>query len=125
MSAGNDGMLKGFGNVAAMLKQAQALRGQVAEMQERLGRERVFGSAGGGMVMVEANGQQKIIGCRIDPSLLDDKEMLEELLTAATNQALEKSREAAAREMEQMTGGLNIPGLGDALSKMVNGTAEE
>jgi DNA-binding YbaB/EbfC family protein len=111
-------MLKGLGNMASMLKQAHALRGQVAEMQERLARARVQGSAGGGMVMVEANGQQNILGVRIDPSVLDDKEMLEDLLVAATNQALEKSREAAAREMEQVTGNFNVPGLGEALAKM-------
>ena len=118
-------MLKGLGNLASMLKQAQALRGQMADMQERLGRARVHGSAGGGMVMVEANGQQNILGFRIDPSILNDREMLEELLVAATNQALEKSREAAAREMEQMTGNLNVPGLGEALAKMGLGDGGE
>lgn len=111
-------MLKGLGNIASLMKQMQALRGQASEMQERLARARVHGSAGGGMVMVEANGQQKILGYRIDPSLLDDKEMLEDLLVAATNQALEKSSEAAARELEQITGNFNVPGLGEALSKM-------
>lgn len=113
-------MLKGLGNLASLMKQAQEMQGRMSEMQERLGRMKVEGSAGGGMVVVEANGQQRILGVRVEESLLNsgDKEVLEDLLVAATNQALEKAKEAAAREMSEIAGGLNVPGLDEALSKL-------
>lgn len=120
-------MLKGFGNLASVLKQAQQFQGRMAEMQQRLGRQRVQGTAGGGMVTVEANGQQKILAFQIDDSLLQsaDREMLEDLLTAATNQALEKAKEAGAQEMARMTGEMDVPGLGEALSKLGLGGTEQ
>ena len=85
-----------------------------------MGALHVEGSASGGMVRVEANGQQKILAIHLEDSLLEnpDREMLEDLVVAATNQALDKSREAAAEEMAKLTGNLDIPGLGDALSQM-------
>ena len=113
-------MFKGIGDIASMLKQAREMQGRMQEMQESLAKRRVEGTAGGGMVNVEASGQQKILGIRIEESLLEsqDREMLEDLLVAATNQALDKAREAAAEEMSQVTGNLDLPGLGDALSKL-------
>ncbi|QDT42670.1 Nucleoid-associated protein [Gimesia alba] len=112
-------MFKGLGNIAGMMKQFSEMQGKMQEMQDKLGQLRFEGSAGGGMVNVEANGQQKILGCKIDQTLFDsgDKEMIEDLLIAATNQALDKAREGAAEEMAQITGGMNIPGLEEALSK--------
>jgi len=112
-------MFKGLGNIAGMMKQFSEMQGRMQEMQDKLGKLRFEGSAGGGMVTVEANGQQKVLAIKIDQTLLDsgDKEMLEDLLAAGTNQALEKAREGAAAEMAQITGGMNIPGLEEALSK--------
>ena len=113
-------MFKGLGNIASLMKQAQEMQGRMGEMQETLGRLRVEGSAGGGMVTVEASGQQKILNVRVEKSLFEsgDQEMLEELVVAATNQALEKAKELAAEEMAKVTGNLNLPGLNEALSKM-------
>ena len=113
-------MLKGLGNLASIYKQAQEIQGRMSEMQDKLGRLRVQGVAGGGMVTVDANGQQKILDVHVEPSLLQtgDAELLEELLVAASNQALEKAREAAAQEMSKLTGDINIPGLSEAISKM-------
>ena len=113
-------MFKGLGNLAGMLKQAQEMQGRMAKMQEDLAQVRVEASVAGGMVTVEANGQQKILTIRIEPSLLEDsdREMLEDLLVAATNLALDKAKEAAAAEMGKLTGSLEIPGLGDALSQL-------
>lgn len=113
-------MFKGIGNIASMLKQAREMQERMQEMQEVLAKRRVEGAAGGGMVTVAANGQQKILGIRIEESMLQsqDREMLEDLLVAATNQALDKAREAAAEEMSHVTGNLDLPGLGDALSKL-------
>jgi nucleoid-associated protein EbfC len=112
-------MFKGLGNLAGLLKQAQEMQGRMSDMQEKLAQTRVEGEAGGGMVVVEATGQQKIISCKFDPSLLaaGDQEMLEDLVVAAVNQALDKSRDAAQEEMSHLTGNLNLPGLDDALSK--------
>ena len=112
-------MLKGIGNLAAMFKQVQQFQGRMSEFQEHLGQVRVEGQAGGGMVTVEASGHQKILNIRVEESLLenDDREMLEDLLVAAVNQALDKAKEAAAEEMSKMTGDMNLPGLDEALSK--------
>ncbi len=98
-------MFKGLTNFAAILKEAQQIQGRAEEMQAKLGQLRVQGSAGGGMVVVEASGLQRILSIKIEPSLLDgsDSEMLEDLLVSATNQALEKGAQAAADEMAKMT----------------------
>lgn len=103
-----------------MLKQAQEMQQRLQELQEGLGKLRVEGTAGGGLVTVEATGQQRIVAVRVDPSLLraEDQEMLEELVAAATNQALDKARQAAADEMTKLTGGLEVPGMQEALSKL-------
>jgi len=112
-------MLKGLGNLATLMKQAQEMQGRMSEMQEKLADIKVEGNAGGGMVSVTATGQQKITSIQVDPALLqaEEKEMLEDLLVAATNQALDKAKQAAASEMGQLTGDMNIPGLNDALAK--------
>ncbi len=113
-------MFKKIGNVFSMMKQAQQMQGRMSEMQEKLSHVRVEGAAGGGLVTVEANGQQKILNVRIDESLLQDsdKEMLEDLLVGAVNQAIDKAREAAAEEMSKLAGDLDLPGLDDALAKL-------
>ncbi|MFN0199647.1 MAG: YbaB/EbfC family nucleoid-associated protein [Planctomycetaceae bacterium] len=113
-------MFKGLGNLASMLKQAQEMKGRFAEIQDNLAQMRIRGEAGGGMVSVEVDGTLNMHSCRIDPILLqaNDQEMLEDLLVAAVNQALEKARQTTADEMSRLTGGMNIPGLTDALSKL-------
>ena len=112
-------MFKGFGNFATLLKQAQDLRGRMEGVQEALAKVKVEGSAGGGMVTVEANAQQQLLGVKLEPALLEtgDREMIEDLVLAAANQALDKAREAAAEEMSKVAGSLDLPGLGDALQK--------
>ena len=113
-------MLKGLGNIASLMKQAQEMQGRMSELQDNLGRLRVQGSAGGGMVTVEVSGQQRLLSCRIEQSLLEsgDREMVEDLVVAAVNQAMEKAKESATQEMSKLAGGMDIPGLGDALSKL-------
>ncbi len=100
-----------------LMRQAQEMQSRAAEIQERLGALEVEGSAGGGLVTVTATGQQKIAGVQIDPSLLNDREMLEDLLVAAVNQALEKAKALATEEMSKLTGDMNIPGMEDVMSK--------
>ena len=95
-----------------IMKQAQKMQAQMAKIQEELANEQVEGSAGGGMVTVTANGQGDLIAVRIEPEVAgDDVEMLEDLVLAATNDALRKSKELANSRMGQLTGGLGMPGL--------------
>jgi DNA-binding YbaB/EbfC family protein len=72
------------------------------------------------MVAVEMNGQQQVLCCRIEQSLFDsgDREMVEELVAAACNQAIAKVKEATAEEMSRFAGGFDVPGLGDALARL-------
>ena len=104
-------MKGGFGN---MMKQAQKLQEQMMALQEEVGRKKVEATAGGGMVTVEANGKQEIVSIKIDREVInpDDAQMLEDLVLAACNEALRKSREMVQAEMGKLTAGLKIPGLG-------------
>ena len=103
--------MKGFGN---MMKEAQRLQQQMAALQEEVAKKKVDASAGGGMVTVEANGKQELLSIKIDPEVInkDDAQMLEDLVLAACNEALRKSRELVQQELGKLTGGLKIPGLG-------------
>jgi len=103
--------VKGFGNI---MKEAQKLQAQMAAMQEEVGKRKVDATAGGGMVTVEANGKQELTAVKIDPEVVnrDDVQMLEDLVLAAANEALRKSRELVQQELGKLTGGLKIPGLG-------------
>ena len=103
--------MKGFGNI---MKEAQKLQAQMAAMQEEVAKKKVEATAGGGMVTVEANGKQEITSVKIDPEVVskDDVQMLEDLVLAACNEALRKSRELVQQELGKLTGGLKIPGLG-------------
>ena len=103
--------MKGFGN---MMKEAQKLQAQMAAMQEEVAKRKVDATAGGGMVTVEANGKQEIVAIKIDPEVVnkEDVQMLEDLVLAAANEALRKSRELVQQELGKLTGGLKIPGLG-------------
>jgi nucleoid-associated protein EbfC len=103
--------VKGFGNI---MKEAQRLQEQLAAMQEEVAKKKVEATAGGGMVTVEANGKQELLSIKIDREVItpDDAQMLEDLVLAACNEALRKSREMVQQELGKLTGGLKIPGLG-------------
>ncbi len=100
-------------NMNAMMKQAQKLQKKMLKTQEDLAKKTVEASAGGGMVKVIANGGQKIESIVLEPEVVDpeDIEMLQDLIQAAVNDALNKSQEMISSEMNKLTGGLNIPGL--------------
>lgn len=91
----------------------QQLQQKMLQTQELLATETVEVSAGGGAVKIVVTGQQKIQSIEIAPDALasGDKEMLQDLLVAAMNQAIEKSQELASARLSSITGGLNIPGL--------------
>jgi len=94
--------------MAGLMKQAQKLQENMAKAQAELEQLEVEGSAGGGVVSVKANGKQEIIEIKIDQDVIDpdDKEMLEDLITAAVNQALKNAKEAAEEKMSEAAGGL-------------------
>jgi len=103
--------VKGFGN---LMKEAQRLQQQMQELQEQVAQKKVQATAGGGMVTVEVNGRQEVLAIKIDPEVInrEDPQMLEDLVLAACNEALRKSRELVQQELGKLTGGLKIPGLG-------------
>ncbi len=102
--------MKGMGN---MMKQAQKLQSKMLKMQEELAGKTVEASSGGGMVNVVANGRQQLVDIRIEKEVVDpdDVEMLQDLVLAAANDALDKAQEMVSSEMGKLTGGMNIPGL--------------
>ncbi len=103
--------MKGFGN---LMKEAQKLQAQMEAIQAEAAKRKVDATAGGGMVTVQANGNQEIVSIKIDREVInpDDAQMLEDLVLAACNEALRKSREMVQAEMGKLTAGLKIPGLG-------------
>jgi DNA-binding YbaB/EbfC family protein len=105
----------GFGGQQKqMMQQLQKLQEEMLAAQEALGDETVEVTVGGGVVKVVMTGHQKLEAVEIDPDVLDpdDVDMLQDLIIAAVNEAVDKSQEMAAERMGSFTGGLNIPGLG-------------
>jgi len=94
-----------------MMKQVQKLQADMMRMQEELGERTVEATAGGGVVKVVADGKQEIRAVVISPEAVDpeDVEMLQDLVLAATNEALRLSREMVSTEMAKITGGINMP----------------
>jgi hypothetical protein len=98
-------------NLGDLVRQAQRVKAQMDRIQEEAAARRVEGSAGGGMVTVVCNGRGDIIEVKIDPEVAgpDDLEMLQDLIVAAANDAIRKSRDLLAQEMGRLTGGLGLP----------------
>lgn len=97
-----------------LLRQAQQMQSKMAAMQEELAKKNVEGSSGGGMVSAVANGKQEILSISIDKSVVDpeDIEMLQDLVTAAVNDALRRSRSMAEQGLASLTGSFSFPGFG-------------
>ncbi|NOX20737.1 MAG: YbaB/EbfC family nucleoid-associated protein [Nitrospirae bacterium] len=97
-----------------LMRQAQKIQAEMARIQEEAKNKTVEASSGGGMVTVTANGAGEIVSIKIDPEVInpDDKEMLEDMIMAACNEALRRAQEMVQEEMSRLTGGLQIPGLG-------------
>lgn len=100
--------MKNFGN---MMKQAQRMKAEMEKIQAEAAAKKVEGTAGGGMVTVVCNGQGEVVEVKIDPEVAgpDELEMLQDLVVAAANEALRKSRELMNQEMGRLTGGLGLP----------------
>jgi len=96
-----------------IMKQAREFQQNMTQVQEELGRRRLTGTAGGGMVSATVNGRQELLDLAIDQEIINpqDPVMLQDLLVAAINDALGKARQEAQAEMAKLTGGFSIPGL--------------
>jgi nucleoid-associated protein EbfC len=96
-------------NQMKMLKQVQQMQTKMAKVQADLEQETVERSAGGGAVKVVVNGQQKLLSISIEPDVAEDLEMLQDLVVAAVNDAMDRSRELAAERMQSVAAGLGLP----------------
>ncbi|MEW6380510.1 MAG: YbaB/EbfC family nucleoid-associated protein [bacterium] len=102
--------MKGFNQ---MMKQAQEIQAKVLRVQKEVELQTVEAEAGGGMVKVVANGKQRIVEIKIDPEVVNpqDIEMLQDLVIAAVNKAIDNAQEMVAQAINKATGNLKIPGL--------------
>lgn len=105
--------MPGGGNMGGMMQQIQKMQQDMMKAQEQLADETVEVTAGGGMVKIVITGHQRIQSIELKPEVVDpdDLEMLQDLLVAAVNQAVEQSQAMAAERLEGLTGGLNLPGF--------------
>jgi len=105
-------------DMSSLMQQAKQMQEKMAGLQETLKDITATGSAGGGMVTVTANGHNEIIAVEIERDIIvaDEKEMLQDLISAATNDALRKVKEISKGEMSKLTGGMNIPGVSNLFS---------
>ena len=100
-------------NVMKLMKQAQTMQKDMERIQAQLAEKRVEFSSGGGMVTATATGDGGVVGIKIDPKVINpaDKELLEDMVLAAVDGAIRKSREMASAEMGKVTAGMGMPGL--------------
>ncbi|WP_041578097.1 YbaB/EbfC family nucleoid-associated protein [Bdellovibrio bacteriovorus] len=106
--------MKGMpGGMAQLMKQANQMQMKMKKAQEELAKVEYEASSGGGAVKVKVNGDHLITALTIDPEVLKagDVEMLQDMILSATNEAVKTARDTSAKEMEKITGGLNIPGM--------------
>jgi DNA-binding YbaB/EbfC family protein len=98
-----------------MMKQAQKMQQEMGRIQEESKKKTVEAAAGGGMVVVVANGAMEIVSIKIEKDVVnpDDIEMLQDLVVAAVNEALRRAQQMVSEDMGKVTGGMNIPGLGN------------
>lgn len=97
--------------IGNLMKQAQQMQERVKQLQEEAAGKTVEASSGGGMVTVVANGRQELLSIKIDPSVVDSKDidMLQDLVTASVNEALRKSQDLMKEEMAKLTSGMGLP----------------
>lgn len=118
-------MFKNLGALASMMGNLQSVGTKMQEINEQLKDKRVEATSGGGMVRVEVSGKLEVIRCHIDPNLLAkqpvDQEMLEDLITSATNLALDKARDLHKEMIQQSMGDMGMPGMDEAMAKFFGG----
>ena len=116
-------MFSSLSSIFSAVRKAQEMGGKMQEFNDQLRSQRTTGAAGGGMVTVEVNGLGEMLRLTIDPMLMErqDREMIEDLVPAAVNQAKEKAQQLHATAMKEMVSDLNMPGLEDAISQFSSG----
>ena len=107
------GMGGGPSNMQAMIKQAQKMQEDMTAMQAELEEREYEVSAGGGVINVKINGKREVLSVKIAPEVVDpdDIETLEDLITAAVNEAIKKVESDSQEEMQKITGGVGLPGM--------------
>ncbi len=107
-------------DILNFMKQAKGLQSKIGEIQKELSSKKVTVTTGGGMVTVVADGQQNIVSLKIEPQVFekDNREMVENLIVSAVNEAKKKSQDIAAEEMKRLTGGLNIQNILNQMSHL-------
>ena len=113
-------MFKEMGQIASLIKNMPKIREEMDKLQGRMSQITAEGDAGGGMVKIKVNGRMELLACTLSDEVLklQDKELLEDLIVGAANQALTKVRQNVAEETSKMAsglgmpGGMNLPGLG-------------
>jgi len=116
-------MFKGLSNLGELFKQARQVSGRMQQLNDLLKDRRATGAAGGGMVEVDINGLLEVLQCRISPQLFadGDRELLEDLVAAAANQALGRAKELQMEAMKELTGGLDLSGIQETVGKLLGG----
>ena len=113
-------MFKGLGDMVSVMRQARQFGAQMQAVTEKLKSQRATGSTGAGMVEVEVNGLGEVLRVKIDPGLVarGEREMIEDLIPAAVNQAVAKARQLHMDAFKSATAGLNVPGLHETLAQL-------
>lgn len=114
------GGLKNLANMASLMQQAGGIQEKIAAVKERISRMRVEGTAGGDLVRVTMTGDLHVVAVSMQQGIIEsrDREMIENLTKIAMENAIQSAKEAAAREMSEVAGSMNIPGLQEAMSKL-------
>ncbi|HEY1858841.1 MAG TPA: YbaB/EbfC family nucleoid-associated protein [Gemmataceae bacterium] len=104
-------MFKELGQIAGLMRHLPKIKEEMERLQQRLGQLTAEGDAGAGMVKIRVNGRMEVLACQLSEEALklNDREMLEDLIRAATNQALERVRQQSAEETSKMAAGFGIP----------------
>lgn len=116
-------MFKQLGSLASLMKQAQQVSGRMQELSSQMRVQRVEGLAGAGMVRIEADGLGTVLRVKIDPAIAGDREMIEDLLPGAINDAQAKAKQLHAEAMRSLTADMNLPGLNEALDQVTGGAS--
>ncbi|HJM39341.1 MAG TPA: YbaB/EbfC family nucleoid-associated protein [Planctomycetota bacterium] len=106
-------MAGSLGDLGGLLRQAQKMQRQMADLQEELGKRKFEGKAGGGAVKAVVSGNRKLLELKINPDAIDpeEAELLEDLILAAVNEALKAAEETSQKEMQGLSGGMGLPGM--------------
>src|SRR5438093_2758396 len=104
-------MLKELGQLAGLMRQLPKIKEEMERFQQKVGQITAEGDAGAGMVKARVNGKMEVLGCTLNDEALklNDRELLEDLITAAVNQALDRVRKQVAEETAKMASGLGVP----------------